>query len=79
MSDLNFNELMKPSGKSYWILDGRESSYNLRTVIQAWGGYWDKDLKKWTIDDIEENGVGYRAMEKRGLRLQCKQAQVKDD
>ena len=32
---------------TYWVLDGDSSSYELREEIKAWGGYFDRDHKKW--------------------------------
>lgn len=53
---------------TYWVLDGDSSSYELREEIKAWGGYFDRDHKKWCIDGPDKSCI--QALSRMGLNLQ---------
>ena len=60
----DFENLMKPMGTAYWVLDGAENTYNLREEIKAWGGYWVPDMKNWCIDSLEKTDDAYLILKK---------------
>lgn len=55
---------------SFWIVNGKNSSYSKRKEIRMWGGYYNEERKVWRIDLIDEESFIYRAIKRLGLKLQ---------
>ncbi len=69
LDKLDFDYLLENEVKLYWILDGRNSAYELREEIKSWGGFWVPEHKAWCIETTEKS-FAYSALNSCGLILQ---------
>lgn len=62
-----------PFTRTYFLLDGREKTYDLKEEIKAKGGKWNADFKCWVIETSGEKELEIKSYFKMlGLTVQAK-------